>query len=128
MKQITRFEVIDDTGRALVIYGHAQFDLQDDNKTLKVFIPGTLAKRIVPDGWVAVPKETTREILYPIYGDMSDEIFKEACIEEKRVQLLEWVVQKLIDVIAINATIDQLDDLAFIGAEANRVIDLERRE
>ena len=44
MKGVTRFEVIDDSGRAYVKYLHRdqgekiKYDLQDDNRTLKVFI------------------------------------------------------------------------------------------
>ena len=42
MKSVTRFEVIDDTGRAYVKYlkddEGIKYSLQDDNKTLKVFI------------------------------------------------------------------------------------------
>lgn len=42
MKSVNRFEVIDDTGRAYVKYlekdGGIKYTLQDDNKTLKVFI------------------------------------------------------------------------------------------
>ena len=44
MRGVTRFEVIDDTGRAYVKYLHRdqgeriKYDLQDDNRTLKVFI------------------------------------------------------------------------------------------
>ena len=44
MKGVTRFEVIDDTGRAYVKYLHRdqgekiKYSLQDDDRTLKVFI------------------------------------------------------------------------------------------
>jgi len=42
MKQVTRLEVIDDTGRAYTKYlkdgESVQYSLQDDNRTLKVFI------------------------------------------------------------------------------------------
>ena len=42
MKSVTRFEVIDDTGRAYVKYRNKdekiKYDLQDDDRTLKVFI------------------------------------------------------------------------------------------
>jgi hypothetical protein len=44
MKSVTRFEVIDDTGRAYVKYLHRdqgeriKYNLQDDDRTLKVFI------------------------------------------------------------------------------------------
>lgn len=34
---ITRFEYITDKGRQVVEYGEFEFELQDDNKTLKVF-------------------------------------------------------------------------------------------
>lgn len=35
--KITRFEYITDKGRRVVEYGEFEFQLQDDNKTLKVF-------------------------------------------------------------------------------------------
>ena len=42
MKSVTRFEVIDDTGRAYVKYlkddEGIKYSLQDDDRTLKVFI------------------------------------------------------------------------------------------
>ena len=51
MRGINRLEVIDDTGRALVKYldknEKVRYDLQDDNRTLKVFVE----KISLPDGW-----------------------------------------------------------------------------
>ena len=48
MKSVNRFEVIDDTGRAYVKYlkkdEGIKYSLQDDNKTLKVFIDNTTWK------------------------------------------------------------------------------------
>lgn len=39
MNEVTRFEVIDETGRAYVRYDiSAEWDFQDDDRTLKVFI------------------------------------------------------------------------------------------
>lgn len=35
--KITRFEYITDKGRQVVAYGDFEFQLQDDNRTLKVF-------------------------------------------------------------------------------------------
>ena len=35
--KITRFEYITDKGRQVVEYGEFEFQLQDDNRTLKVF-------------------------------------------------------------------------------------------
>jgi hypothetical protein len=38
-KNVTRFEVIDDSGRALVRYGiKVELSLQDETRTLKVFL------------------------------------------------------------------------------------------
>ena len=38
----TRFEVIDHGGRRIVFYGNVQSSIQDDGKTLKVFVDATL--------------------------------------------------------------------------------------
>jgi hypothetical protein len=42
LEKVTRFEVIDDEGRAYVAYGVKVelLDFQDDGKTLKIFIKG----------------------------------------------------------------------------------------
>ena len=44
--EITRLEVIDDTGRVLVFYagkkGCIQLSQQDEDRTLKVFVRGTI--------------------------------------------------------------------------------------
>jgi len=49
MKSVTRFEVIDETGRAYVKYldnnEGIKYNLQDDNKTLKVFIDNETWKK-----------------------------------------------------------------------------------
>ena len=51
MRGINRLEVIDENGRALVKYldkdEKVRYDLQDDNRTLKVFIE----KKSLPEGW-----------------------------------------------------------------------------
>ena len=48
MRAVNRFEVIDDTGRAYVKYldkdEGIKYSLQDDNRTLKVFIDDTQFK------------------------------------------------------------------------------------
>lgn len=50
MKNVNRFEVIDDTGRAYVKYlkdnESIKYSLQDDNRTLKVFITKDESKNI----------------------------------------------------------------------------------
>lgn len=39
LKDVTRFEIIDDSGRALVRYGiKVELSLQDEARTLKVFL------------------------------------------------------------------------------------------
>jgi hypothetical protein len=39
MKEITRFEVIDETGRAYTRYNcHIELSVQDEGRTLKVFV------------------------------------------------------------------------------------------
>ena len=39
---VTRFEVIDETGRVIVHYGKVDLSFQDNNKTLKLFVKGTV--------------------------------------------------------------------------------------
>lgn len=38
--KLSRFEVIDDTGRVIVYYGEVRLSYQDDGRTLKVFLKG----------------------------------------------------------------------------------------
>lgn len=48
MRQVNRFEVIDNTGRAYVKYldkdEEIKYSIQDDNRTLKVFIDNVRVK------------------------------------------------------------------------------------
>ena len=49
--KVTRFEVIDETGRAFVMYGAKDLtlQLQDDDRTLKVFVSSKAPASAVPN-------------------------------------------------------------------------------
>ena len=56
LTRVTRFEVIDETGRVIVKYGVAiEASLQDDGRTLKVFTRTVTPAPDVDHDWVAGP-------------------------------------------------------------------------
>ncbi len=76
MPEITRFEVIDTKGRAVVHYAPVRMEVQDEGRTLKVFLDRPL--KLLP---VHLSDEEKREAI----GLMSEAVKKPLIVNGSRV-------------------------------------------
>mgnify|MGYP003431509714 FL=1 len=74
--KVTRFEVIDETGRAFVMYGAKDLtlQLQDDDRTLKVFVSSKAPARSRGDSFsidkaIALPDAALAQAYAMVFGE-----------------------------------------------------------